>query len=217
MSTQEAYINGFVKRAAQYGLNQYQAIELLKSAELKGNQYKLDVDHDGKIEAEDLAKLRAKKKITKSARALSEVAGLFNPLNLAATPISGIAAAVTPTRTDEEQAKAHEEGIENFLLPGRNTYNLYKRIGNATKGDLTAPAAESLSMLNPLNLIGGIAGTAGGIAAAVTDTRTEQEQFESDKEILKKLFMPGRSTYDHLKRLGVSNRKFDELLEKQKR
>jgi hypothetical protein len=68
MNTQQAYINGFVKRAAQYGLNQYQAVELLKqAAELKGDQHKLDVDHDGKIESEDLAKLRAKKKNTKSA------------------------------------------------------------------------------------------------------------------------------------------------------
>ena len=28
---------------------------------LKGNQHKLDVDKDGKVEGEDLAKLRAKK------------------------------------------------------------------------------------------------------------------------------------------------------------
>lgn len=59
---QQAFINGFVKRAAQYGVNEYQAIELLKSSEeLKGDQHKLDVDHDGKIEAEDLKKLRARK------------------------------------------------------------------------------------------------------------------------------------------------------------
>jgi hypothetical protein len=29
---QQAYINGFVKRASEYGLNQYEAIELLKSS-----------------------------------------------------------------------------------------------------------------------------------------------------------------------------------------
>jgi hypothetical protein len=34
MNSQQAYINGFVKRAAQYGLNQYQAVELLKQANL---------------------------------------------------------------------------------------------------------------------------------------------------------------------------------------
>jgi hypothetical protein len=32
MNTQQAYINGFVKRAAQYGFNQAQAFELLKQA-----------------------------------------------------------------------------------------------------------------------------------------------------------------------------------------
>lgn len=62
---QQAFINGFVKRAAQYGVNEYQAIELLKSSEaLKGDQHKLDEDHDGKIEAEDLKKLREGKKKT---------------------------------------------------------------------------------------------------------------------------------------------------------
>jgi len=33
MNTQQAYINGFVKRASEYGLNQHQAVELLKQAE----------------------------------------------------------------------------------------------------------------------------------------------------------------------------------------
>jgi hypothetical protein len=32
MNTQQAYINGFVKRASEYGLTQNEAIELLKSA-----------------------------------------------------------------------------------------------------------------------------------------------------------------------------------------
>ena len=32
MSTQQAYINGFVKRASEYGLDQNQAVELLKQA-----------------------------------------------------------------------------------------------------------------------------------------------------------------------------------------
>ena len=33
MNTQQAHINGFVKRAAQYGLNEQKAIELFKIAE----------------------------------------------------------------------------------------------------------------------------------------------------------------------------------------
>jgi hypothetical protein len=60
---QQAYINGFVKRASQYGFTTNEALALLKhSEELKGDQHKLDVDHDGKIEAEDLKKLRNRKK-----------------------------------------------------------------------------------------------------------------------------------------------------------
>jgi len=37
----------------------------IKEAELKGGQKKLDVDHDGDIEADDLAKLRARKNESK--------------------------------------------------------------------------------------------------------------------------------------------------------
>jgi hypothetical protein len=60
---QQAYINGFVKRASQYGFTTNEALALLKhSEELKGDQHKLDVDKDGKIEAEDLKKLRNHKK-----------------------------------------------------------------------------------------------------------------------------------------------------------
>lgn len=61
MNTQQAYINGFVKRAAQYGYSEYEAINILKAAELKGDQHKLDVDKDGKIEGSDLKKLRQRK------------------------------------------------------------------------------------------------------------------------------------------------------------
>ena len=61
MSTQQAFINGFVKRAAQYGYNYFEAMNILKAAELKGDQHKLDVDKDGKIEGSDLKKLRQRK------------------------------------------------------------------------------------------------------------------------------------------------------------
>lgn len=62
MHTDQAYINGFVKRASQYGYSQYDAMNILKAAaELKGGQHKLDVDKDGKIEASDLKKLRQRK------------------------------------------------------------------------------------------------------------------------------------------------------------
>jgi hypothetical protein len=59
---QQAYIEGFVKRANEYGFSNQEALSILKQAsELKGNQHKLDVDKDGKIEASDLRKLRQRK------------------------------------------------------------------------------------------------------------------------------------------------------------
>ena len=69
----QQYIEGFIKRASEYGLDSNEAVELLKySEELKGNQHKLDVDHDGKIESEDLQKLREKNKFTSSRNNISE-------------------------------------------------------------------------------------------------------------------------------------------------
>jgi hypothetical protein len=59
---QQSYIYGFVKRAMQYGFNEQEALNIFKNAaELKGDQHKLDVDKDGKIEASDLRKLRQRK------------------------------------------------------------------------------------------------------------------------------------------------------------
>jgi hypothetical protein len=60
---EQAFINGFLKRAAEYGVDQQTAINLLKESELIGKQHKLDVDKDGKIEASDLAILRKKKEV----------------------------------------------------------------------------------------------------------------------------------------------------------
>jgi len=40
MNTQQAYINGFIKRASEYGLNQYQAVELLKQATITDDPIK---------------------------------------------------------------------------------------------------------------------------------------------------------------------------------
>jgi hypothetical protein len=67
------YIEGFLARAVEHGASIKQAVDLydqalshtsnlLKSSALKGDQHKLDVDNDGKIEAEDLKKLREGKK-----------------------------------------------------------------------------------------------------------------------------------------------------------
>jgi len=67
------YVEGFLEQAVGRGMNLKQAVELydtafsttlnqLKTSELKGDQHKLDTDNDGKIEAEDLKKLREGKK-----------------------------------------------------------------------------------------------------------------------------------------------------------
>lgn len=67
------YVEGFLEQAVGRGMNLKQAVELydtafsatlnqLKTSELKGDQHKLDVDGDGKIEADDLKKLREDKK-----------------------------------------------------------------------------------------------------------------------------------------------------------
>jgi hypothetical protein len=70
-----AYIEGFLNHAIAEGADIKQAVDMydssltetlanLKEAALKGNQHKLDVDKDGKIEASDLAKLRHEKSET---------------------------------------------------------------------------------------------------------------------------------------------------------
>jgi hypothetical protein len=77
MNLEQAYIEGFVKRAAEYGFSQHEAVEIFKRAsELKGDQHKLDVDKDGKIEGSDLKKLRQRK----------QAADGFNPLTAPGTP-----------------------------------------------------------------------------------------------------------------------------------
>jgi len=65
-----AYVEGFLDQALNRGIDLKTAVDLyddafsttfnqLKVSELKGDQHKLDVDKDGKIEGEDLKKLRA--------------------------------------------------------------------------------------------------------------------------------------------------------------
>ena len=77
-----SYIEGFLNQAIDRGVSVNQAVDMydqsltntiqsFKQAELKGNQHKLDVDCDGKIEAEDLKKLREGKK-AKTAEELRE-------------------------------------------------------------------------------------------------------------------------------------------------
>jgi hypothetical protein len=54
--------------------------------DLPGKQEKIDVDHDGKIEASDLAKLRAKKETVKESSDFSRLQELTGRLNRAEKP-----------------------------------------------------------------------------------------------------------------------------------
>jgi DNA-binding transcriptional regulator YhcF (GntR family) len=67
-----AYIEGFIEQALDRGASVKQAVDMyddaltktiqtFKAAALTGNQTKLDINHNGKIDAEDLKKLRAGK------------------------------------------------------------------------------------------------------------------------------------------------------------
>lgn len=55
---QEHFITGFLKRAMEHGFSEQEAIEIFKQANLIGNQQKIDVNKNGKIDADDLAMLR---------------------------------------------------------------------------------------------------------------------------------------------------------------
>jgi len=67
------YVEGFLEQAVGRGMNLKQAVELydtafsttfqqLKTSELKGDQHKLDLNNNNKIDSEDLKNLRAGKK-----------------------------------------------------------------------------------------------------------------------------------------------------------
>jgi hypothetical protein len=111
---QQAYINGFIKRAAEYGFSEQEAAAILKySEELKGDQHKLDVDHDGEIEAEDLKKLRAQKN--------SKIALDQAPINTG-TVSGGVAKPKPPPNIVNPDWKQQFKNL--FTLPPRaGTYN----------------------------------------------------------------------------------------------
>lgn len=53
----------------------------------------------------------------------------LNPLNIVGSPIGALLAALKPTRDTKDQAKADQEVWKNLLIPGRGSYNQWKRIG----------------------------------------------------------------------------------------
>jgi hypothetical protein len=161
---QEAFINGFVKRAAQYGYNEYEAINILKAAELKGDQHKLDVDKDGKIEGSDLKKLRQRKQ----AGFLSE--GLANMKQMAGDTVNAgkqlvsnlgesynnyVTAKNTPTPEDlAANQKAHDSYARQMAPQPEHQ----KLPGTLTGGTLTGGTATSAPALTPMRQVKPTAG-----------------------------------------------------------
>lgn len=96
------------------------------------------------------------------------------------------------------------------LLPGVAAHRIQRRarlVAKALKSGKNKYLHENLSMMNPLNILG-IAPAA--IAAAVTPTRTLEEQLEEESDSpVKDWLIPGVGFYNQLKRLGVSNRLAD--------
>jgi hypothetical protein len=72
---------------------------------------------------------------TKQAGWKSEIAStMLNPVEMVASLPAAAVSAVTPTRTRDEQVKAEKETFKN-LIPGRATYNWYKRLGHSIRGE----------------------------------------------------------------------------------
>ena len=108
MNLQQAYIKGFFKQAAAYGLSESEAVGLYQKygSELKGDQHKLDVDKDGKIEAEDLKKLRQRKQAAETAPLTAPGTPDTNIMNSLKGLMSSGSSAVTPAQATVPAAPA---------------------------------------------------------------------------------------------------------------
>lgn len=158
--------------------------------------------------------------LEKTAGAASEYAGAaLNPINqLGGNIIGGVAALATPTRTDEQQAAVEGDKWKNALIPGRGAYNYFKRIGNMAQheGGYGGAVSEAVNPYTALAFVPGVgmgvagANAVGGLAAAVTPTRSAEEQAQvgnSAGSVLRNNLLPGHAAYSNWKRLGsaISN------------
>ena len=158
------YIEGFLEQAMGRGMGLKQAVELydsaftatfnqLKQSELIGDQKKIDVNHNGKIDGDDLKKLRAGKKTTevdeKTAAYYEGVLERAREYGLSdAQALQVVKEAI---EKDAGIGEAVERGVTALKEVGHNTYN----------------AAKSIAKKNPKTTAGlglGAAGV-GGIAA----------------------------------------------------
>jgi hypothetical protein len=100
-------------------------------ARRQADKLKRELEYTLPEEAAESTETKAEPK--KEAGWKSELAGMLNPINLIAGYPGMALAATTPTRTLDEQAAADEEILPNLFVPGRNTYNIYKRMGATTR------------------------------------------------------------------------------------
>ena len=137
-----------------------------------------------------------------------------------------IGAAATPTYSDKEM-KESQKAIGTNFIPGIGTYRLFKRLGwTGKKGqEMTEKTSELKkeagvvsefvgSAVNPLSLI---ATPISAIAAAATPTYSDKEFKEAHKAVASNILVPGMATYRYWKRLGYSQKKADEMIEKEKK
>lgn len=98
-------------------------------------------------------------------------------------------------KADREQDKARRE-LESIQKSTKKDDNVDKAAG--WKTELAG------SVLNPINLL--IGNKLGAGAAALTQTRTLNEQSESDDSTWSNLFIPGQAQYNWWKRVGAATR-----------
>ena len=107
-------------------------------------------------------------------------------------------------RADREQDKARRE-LEAIQKSTKKDDNVDKAAG--WKTELAG------SVLNPINLL--IGNKLGAGAAALTQTRTLNEQSESDDSTWSNLFVPGQAQYNWWKRVGAATRSPEMLAMRQ--
>lgn len=116
MTNQEyAFVEGFVKRASEYGLSDQQAIELLKSADITS-------ELGGTI-----------------LNPLNAVAAPFAALRALSTPTR------SDEEQLNADSIGQEERLKQVLLPGSAPYNLFKRFGHARAQAIARQKADKLS------------------------------------------------------------------------
>jgi len=190
-----------------------------------------------------LQRLSANGQRHKQAGVFSEYFGAaLNPLNSFGNPIGSLLALTTPTRTQRDQAISNREILGNLFIPGRASYNTFKRIGysirspemleedrkieeeqeerqkkerNVGSSSLRQPeknAGVFTEFSAGLNPLN-IAGTPiGSLLALTTPTRTQREQAMANRESWGNILIPGRAGYNLFKRLGHTIRS-PEMLE----